>query len=80
MAEKVDIVNQVMNWEAEVITAKDSLKDVKLMRGLDITNIVDEALVKFKSSDEFTALLKKDHDTGFDAGVEAILYNIWAHY
>ena len=46
------------------------------MRGLDIANEVDKALVKFKSSNEFVALLKKDHDTGFDVGVEAIFYNI----
>ena len=37
-------------------------------------------LAKFKSSDEFTTLPKKDHDTRFDAGAEVIFYNIWAHY
>ena len=37
-------------------------------------------MVKFKNSDEFTALLKKDHDIGFHAGVKAIFYNIYAHY
>ena len=46
----------------------------------DIANAVDEALAKFKSLDEFTALLKKDHDTGFDVRVEDIFYKIWAHY
>ena len=80
MAKKADLINQVMNWEAEVTAAKDSLKEAKLTRGLDIAHEVDEALVKFKSSDEIAALLKKDHDIGFDAGVEAIFYNIWAHY
>ena len=35
---------------------------------------------KFTSSDEFAAFLKKDHDTRFNAGVEAMFYNIWAHY
>ena len=50
------------------------------MRDLDITNVVDKALVKFKNSDEFVVLLKKDHDVGFDVGVEAIFYNIWTHY
>ena len=30
--------------------------------------------------DEFVALPKIDHDIGFDAGVEAIFYNIWVHY
>ena len=41
-----------------------------------IANAVDEALAKFKNSDKFVALLKKDHDVDFDAGVEAIFYNI----
>ena len=72
MAKRADLVNQVMNWEVEVIVAKDSLKEAELMRGLDIANAVDEALTKFKSLGEFTALLKKDHDVGFDTGVEAI--------
>ena len=69
-----------MHWEAEATTAKDFLKEAEFTRGLDIANVVDEALAKFKSSDEFTAHLKKDHDAGFDARVEAIFYNIWAHY
>ena len=47
---------------------------------MDIANTVDEALAKFKNSDEFAALLKKDHNVRFDAGVEAIFDNIWAHY
>ena len=80
IAERANLINQVMNWEAEAIATKDFLKEAKLMRGLDITNAVDEALTKFKNSDEFTSLLKKDHDAGFDTGVEAIFYNIWAHY
>ena len=48
---------------------------------MDITNAVDEALTKFKNSDEFAPLLKKDHDAGFEAGVKAFFfYNIWAHH
>ena len=80
MVDKADLVNEVMNWEAEAITAKDSLKEVELTRGLDFANAVDEALTKFKNSNEFSALLKKGHDAGFDAEVKAIFYNIWAHY
>ena len=76
VADRADLVDKVINWEAEAITAKDSLKEAELSKGEDIANAVDEALVKFKSSDEFTALLKKDHDIGFDAKVEAIIYNI----
>ena len=80
MAKMADLVNQVMNQEVEAIATKDFLKEVELTKGLDIANAVDDALTKFKNSDEFTALLKKDHDTGFDARVEAIFYNIQAHY
>ena len=65
-----------MSWEAEAITTKDFLKEAEFTRDLDIANVVDKALAKFKNSDEFVALLKKDHDAGFDAGVEAICYNI----
>ena len=79
-AERADFVNQVMNWEVEAIVAKDSLKEAELTRGLDIANAVDEALVKFKNSDEYATLLKKEHDIRFDVGEEAIFYNIWAHY
>ena len=42
--------------------------------------MVDEALAKFKSSDEFFAFFKKDYDTRFDARVEAIFDNIWTYY
>ena len=80
VAKIVDLVNQVMSWEAEAITARDSLKEAELSRSEDIANAVDEALAKFKSSNEFSTILKKDHDTGFDADVEAIFYNIWTHY
>ena len=76
MAEMADIVHQVMHWEAEAIAAKDLLKEVKFTKGLDIAKAVDEALAKFKNSDEFNALLKKDHDASFDAGVEVVFYNI----
>ena len=66
MAERTDLVNQVMKWKGEAIATKDSLKEAELSRGVDITNAIDEVLGKFKSSDEFAILLKKDHDTGFD--------------
>ena len=58
------------------MAAKDFLKEPELTKGLDIANEVDEALAKFKNSNEFTALLKKDHDARFDIGVEAIFFNI----
>ena len=40
-----------------------------------------EAMVKFKHCKEFVALLKKEHeagyDMGYDVGVEEIFFNIW---
>ena len=63
IVEKANLVDQVMSWEVEVINARDSLKEAELSRSEDIANEVDEALAKFKSSDEFVALLKEDHDT-----------------
>ena len=68
MAEMTDLVHHVMSWEAEAIAAKDFLKKAKFMRDLDIAIVVDEALDKFKNSDEFVALLKKDYDARFDIG------------
>ena len=41
MVERADLINQVMNWEAEAIASKDFLKEAELMRGLDIANVVD---------------------------------------
>ena len=79
MIERADFIDQVMNWEVEAIAARDSLKEAKLTRGVDIANAVDGASAKFKGSDNFVALLKKDHDTGLYARVEAIFYNIWVH-
>ena len=49
---------------------------MEFTKGLDIANAIDKALAKFTNSNKFTALLKKDHDTGFDVEVEAIFYNI----
>ena len=80
IAEMTDLVPQVMRWEAEAITTKDFLKEAEFTRGLDMAKAVEKALAKLKNSDEFTTLLKKDHEAGFDVGVEAIFYNIWAHY
>ena len=80
MTGRADLVDQVMSWEAEAITTRYSLDEAKLSMSEDITNPIDKALAKFKSSEEFFALLKKDHNTRFDAGVEAIFYNIWMHY
>ena len=80
MVKRADLIDQVMSWEAEAITVRDSLKEAELSRSEDIANAVDKALAKFKSSKDFFALLKKDHDTGFDTKVDDIFYNILMHY
>ena len=56
------------------------LKEAKLMRDVEVANAVAEVVVKFKESEEFTALLKKDYHNGYDVGVVEIFYNIWAKY
>ena len=42
--------------------------------------VAEEAVVKFKHSEEFVALLKEKyeagHNAGYDVGVEEIFYNI----
>ena len=48
MAERANLIDQVMSLEAEAITARDSLKEAELSRRKDIANTVDEALTKFK--------------------------------
>ena len=80
MPKRADLVRQDMHWVTVALAAKDLLNEMEFTKGLDIANAVDEALAKFKNSSEFTALLKKNHYASFDAGVEAIFYNIWAHY
>ena len=69
LTKRADLIDQVISLEAEAITARDFLKEAKLSRGEDIANVVD-------SLKEFAALLKKDYDTKFNAGVEVIFYNI----
>ena len=50
-------------------------------RDIEITKAADEAVVKFKDSEEFAAFLEKKYEAGHDAGhnveVEEIFYNIW---
>ena len=52
------------------MSSKESLKKVEFMR----------IVVKFKESDTFTALLKKDYHNNYDVGVVEIFYNICAKY
>ena len=33
--------------------------------------------MKFKHFEEFATLLKKEHDAGYDVGVEKFSFNIW---
>ena len=50
------------------------------MRHVEVASAVEEVVVKFKESEEFTALLKKDYHNGYDVRVVEIFYNIWAKY
>ena len=62
------------------MSAKESLKEAKFMRDIEVASAVTEAVVKFKESEEFIALLKKDYHNGYDVRVVEIFYNIWAKY
>ena len=50
------------------------------MRDVEVASAVAEAVVKFKESEEFTTLFKKDYHNGYDVRVVEIFYNIWAKY
>ena len=78
--ERANLVDEVMSWEVEVITVKESLKEAGISMSKDVANAVDDTFAKFKGSKEFATLFKKDHDTRFDIRVDAIFYNIWMHY
>ena len=41
-----------------------------------MASVVAEVIVKFKESEEFITLLKKDYNNGYDVGVVEIFYNI----
>ena len=49
------------------------------MRDVDVASVVAKAIVKFKESEEFNALLK-DYHNGYDVRVVEIFYNIWVKY
>ena len=55
---------------------KESLKEAEFMKDLKVASAVAEAVVKFKESEEFTALLKKDYHNDYNVGVVEIFYNI----
>ena len=46
------------------MSAKESLKEAEFMRDVEVANAVAEAIVKFKKSEEFIALVKKDYHNG----------------
>ena len=50
------------------------------MRDVEVASAVAKAVVKFKESEEFTALLKKEYHNNHDVRVVEIFYNIWAKY
>ena len=79
-SEKVDLIEQVQTREAKALSAKESLKETEFMRDVEVASAIVEAIVKFKESKEFIALLKKEYHNGYDVGVVEIFYNIWAKY
>ena len=76
-----NLIDKVINFEAKAWAAQEYLKEVELGRNEDIKRAVEEAVVKFKYFEEFIALLKKEHDVGYDVGyhvgIEEISFNIW---
>ena len=43
------------------MSARELLKEAEFMRDVEVASAVAEAIVKFKESEEFTALFKKDY-------------------
>ena len=74
--EKADLIGQVATQEGEALSAKELLKETEFMKDVKVASVVVEVVVKFKDSEEFTTLLKKDYHNGYDVGVMEIFYNI----
>ena len=57
-----ELTGKVATFEARAWAAKEYLKEAKVAKDAEITRAVKEAMVRFKQSEEFTALLKKEHE------------------
>ena len=75
-SERANLIEQVQTQEVEALSAKESFKEAKFTRDVEVASAVAEAIVKFKVSKEFITLLKKDYHNGYDVGVVEIFYNI----
>ena len=75
-SEKAGLIEQVQTQEAEAFSANESLKEAEFIRDVEMASEVAEAIVKFKELEEFTILLKKDYNNGYDVGVVEIFNNI----
>ena len=83
--DKANLVDEVVNLEAKAWATEEYLREAMLVRDAEFAEAADEAskkaVVKFKDSEEFAALLEEKyeagHDTGYDVGVVDIFYNIW---
>ena len=62
------------------MSIKESLKEAEFMRDAMVASAVAEVVVKFKESEEFNALFKKDYHNVYDVRMVEIFYNIWAKY
>ena len=74
--DRANLIEQVATREVEALSARELLKEAECMRDVEVASVVAKAVVKFKESEGFTALLKKDYHNGYDVGVMEIFYNI----
>ena len=74
--ERADLIRQILTREVEALSTRESLKDAEFMKDVEVASVVAEAIVKFKESEGFTVLLKKDYHNGYDVQVMKIFYNI----
>ena len=78
------LTGKVSTFEAKAWAAEERLKEVEFARDVDVGEAGEEAMAKFRRSEEFFVFLKAEHDvgyatgydTGYDTGVEEIFFNI----
>ena len=80
-SDNVVLTSKVATLEARAWAVEERLAQEEFTRDTYIREAVEEAVAKFKRSDKFTALLKSEHDVGYEVGydvrVDEIFFNIW---
>ena len=75
------LTSKVTTLESRARAAEEQLKEVEFERDAKIEKAANEAIAKFKQSEEFAALLEVERDAGrdagYDEGIEEIFFNIW---